>query len=580
MPGKADNVERFAFLYEYTAQPLAAGLKRASTAVETFVSVTTKGITGVIEGVGRMTSAIAVLGGSAMMKILRNVGVSVRSLGEGAWMLGSGGKKALGWVWGMGKGMREWGAKAFQVDQRMHSIGTGLKFIAKVGGLAVLLGPLLPLIKPFMMLVDIIMETLQPAMDLLKSAMQGAFAPLSKAIYDLTLKLLPHLMRVVDPIVEFLVRGVEMLGALFEEGTFDQLVSVFDDLLPLVQQIVNSFVRDFLKPVGGVLFKTVIKLFQSLVHLAVDFVKTIAPYLPKFFHTLSQIAEVILSGLGDAFDVLLKEFAKILTGPDFMRLLQSMVDLLQAMLPIVTQLLPPMTKLFAEVLGKFLVPATIVILTKLTKLIGDALYLAQPLVGYIKDVLDALNEWWDRNENVFGDVITGIKDVAVRTVDWISEKFTAFWDMMKVGANAVIGFFDKIYTDVERLIPKVKEVFDGIMLGAKAVPVLGDILKLVGAAAGEYVVQPSVRLVGEAGPEWIVPDNAAGIMKYVPMMLDSALGARPAPEASVRATAELRSAAPAGNAVADLLRETNRLLREIGRAMEDQGDTDLLPEAL
>ena len=582
MPQK-DNVERFAFLYDFVVEPLDSGVRKASDTITNFVDITTKGLTSVIDLVTRTTVSLVSLGSRVVTGAIEKVLVPIRGMASALGMAAQSGKQVLGGLGKMTKGFGLWAKQSFQVGNRLSGIGTTLKFIGKIGGLAVLFGPLLLLIKPFMMLVKVITQTLQPALDVLQGALQAAFAPLAMELQKLAVKILPHLMKLIDPLVAFLVRGVEMLGKFFEEGHFDEIVGVFDELLPIIEDIVKSFVRDFLKPVGGALFRTVITMFKSLVKFAVEFVKTIAPFLPKFFTVLNKIAGVILGGLGEAFDVLLVEFAKILRSPDFIILLNSMVELLEALLLIAVQLIPPLTKLFAQVLGKFIVPGMVKLLAEITGLMIGLVEASRPAVAYIKDILDALNEWWDRNEDIFGMFWDTMRD----NVKWISDQFTEFWGMMEKGAKAVLGFFEDIVDSIADIITDMGKMFDKAVQGAKDIPVIGSLLRAIGASEGEYVTRPSVRLVAEAGtPEWIVPDTPAGMRKYVPQMLTSAYGPEvigvpelALPAAARPVEARIGTAAP-GIMLAELQKEANRILKSIEQLLAEQGDEDMLPETL
>jgi hypothetical protein len=247
------------------------------------------------------------------------------------------------------------------------------------------------------------------------------------------------------------------------------------------------------------------------------------------------------------------------------------------LLPIAVKLLPPLTKLFARVLGKFVVPGFIKLLTLMFELVADILYLAEPLVDYMKDIFEALDEWWDRNEDVWDRFWKMMKGA----VKWIGDQFDKLWELIKKGASAVKDIFTEIVDAIGDVIDELEKMFKKALEGAKKVPVIGDVLSLLGAAKGEYIEQEAIRVVGEAGPEWIVPDTPQGIMQYVPQMMASVTSQPTA--ATTKATAD----ALTGQATVKTEKTStpDRILGEIRDVLKSielllQTDTNFLPENL
>ncbi|MFH1633031.1 MAG: hypothetical protein ABIG63_03350, partial [Chloroflexota bacterium] len=597
MAAKGDNIEKFAFMYEYDAKPLEGGLKKATSSVDGFVHATTKGLTSMTGGVMQTTKSLQALGGKKTTT-------------------------ALGRVLGSLTGIAKKGYDLFQVDQRIHSMGTGLKSILKMGGLAVIFGPFLPLIKPFMMLVGLITDTLQPAIDLLENSVKGALAPLSMALYDLTMKILPHLMKVIDPIVGFLIEGVEMLGEMFDEDLFGDLAGIFDEILPLVRDISVIFVRDFLKPVGGILFKTVIQMFKQLVTFATAFVKEIKPYLPEFFNLLQKIAGLLIGSVGDIFKNLMENLTKKL--PDIMALFKRLITAFTDAFPSLKKLVPEIVTLITNLLN-FFTEATLVLTEKIVDAIVKAIKESPALIDkltemakagadmfntkdvtefmqLLRDTLDLL----DGISKFFGDFVVAW-DELVRLTEKVLQnlglmkkektmedsaaaaRLAQATAMVKEAKGAI-----KPLTDAE-ITSMLKEVYGekrGVSLSDAVVREHRLMLKerqkavemarfmqgtaMEGHAEGGYITSKRVVTVAEAGPEWIVPDTPVGIKSYVPKMIDNVFGKGAASVPQAEATARVSS-----DRISDqILRAIHRTLIQIEQILESQGDESMLPEAL
>ena len=626
----ADNVERFAFIYEMDEKPMTGAISKAESSIDNFVKVTTKGFTGVVSLAQEMFTDLARLGGRGIANALDRMGFSIEkqtylivTAQEAAHKLHQGYELAAQGATALAKGasyvfkpirrlmssMDQGSKSAFQMENRLAGVGSTLKMIAKIGGFAVILGPFLPLIRPFMTLISAISDTLQPAMDTIAGALKAALAPLTMAFHKLALKILPYLMKMIEPFIGILLKGVDALTKFFDDGSFEELVGVFDELVPLVQEIADSFVRDFLKPVGGTLFRTVIKMFMSLVGFAVKFVKTIKPYLPKFFEVFNKIVDLIINTLGDTFDTLMVELGKQL--PILNPLLTSMLKLFKSLLPALEKLLPPLTEIFVQVLAKFLVPAGVKILDELAKGMTKLLENSEPTIEAIAKFLGDIAKWWEENEDVFPRVWRKVKE-ALEEVKPILEA------VVKIVGTAIGKIIEAIgliidmrkesqerETEKEQMIRilqkrsnvrlqeaqfdqetarqldryrqqgkdeawiaqhKKRRAVERAKIQVTAMQAAVELREWEKKAEGGYILQRQLVEVGEAGPEWIVPDTPAGMMKYIPQMLESAFG-----EGAGKATA--------GSATA-LLADIRMLLASIDMKIGEMAEGDALPPAL
>jgi len=574
-----DNVERFSFLYEYVAEPLEKGMKKATDLVDTFVSTTTTGLTTVAKWVATTTSSLVSLGSS---KIIKGIGR-------------------------IGTGIAEWSRETFQVENRLGGVFSIFKTIAKMGGLAMLLGPLALLIKPIMTFIQVITNTLQPAMDTIAGAMEAAFAPLAVTLQEVAVKILPHLMKVVDPIVSMMVEMATQVGDFFEGDALKDFTGMFIELVSNVKDMADIFVKDFLKPVGGMLFRVVIKLFKNLVELAAAFVSEIKPYLPKFFAVLQQIAGLIINTLGDALDDLFKVIIKEL--PTLIPKLAELVTEFVKLAPALLKLLPPLTALAINLL-KFLTPVTVNLLVKLVDLFVKLAEYALPQVelgvNALLELFTMIGEWYDREgegiKKFWKDTFAAGVDVAIlameRLVGWVEAFVVAMEDGLRLfgimsgkekdiqqreqqsqiqfesgqSPEAIRAKWEgNIDRSVEQWIKAGKSddwiwAQRAIMAGRREAEIMTAIAK---KKEGGYMVKPQVVMVGDGGPEWIVPDTEEGLAKYLPAMINS-----------VYKGTTGRAGATAGNNTS-MLKEIAAILRSIESILLDTAENDeFLPEVL
>ena len=188
-----------------------------------------------IELFGNAFNTVTTAAGFFKDAIVKSVGVAVNAVGSITKKLGKTGSRFLEFLtgtgepkaktkdtWretfaergliGVGKRLREGAKTSFQFENRLSGVASILGTIAKVGGLAVLVGPFLPLIKPFMKFVGVLTDTLEPALNVITGTLKAALSPIAAVLEDVAYKLLPIMLRVLEPIVNVVVDIVENIG--------------------------------------------------------------------------------------------------------------------------------------------------------------------------------------------------------------------------------------------------------------------------------------------------------------------------------------------------------------------------------
>ena len=147
----------------------------------------------------------------------------------------------------------------------------------------------------------------------------------------------------------------------------------------------------------------------------------------------------------------------------------------------------------------------------------------EPIIGAIKTVI----------ETAVG-VVVGVFTTASSTLKGIINGILALWEGLANGITGVINSIIGAWNGLEFKVPEVSifgKKFGGWTIGTPNIPTLPNI-DIPRLAEGGVITQPTLALVGEAGPEAVVPLN-----EYE----NSLNGKRPAPmPVDVRVILELR----------------------------------------
>ncbi len=130
---------------------------------------------------------------------------------------------------------------------------------------------------------------------------------------------------------------------------------------------------------------------------------------------------------------------------------------------------------------------------------------------------DWFNAWkvmWDNIYKYLSDTWEGIKIITEETWGNILVFFTDTWDSIKdVFSKAIDWILDKmkpLLNSIERVKEGAGAVGSGLATGVKKIG--GLVSQALPFADGGIVTKPTLGLVGEAGPEAIIPLSKAGMM--------------------------------------------------------------------
>jgi len=268
------------------------------------------------------------------------------------------------------------------------------------------------------------------------------------------------------------------LQVAFDEGKETVGAFVLDAITPLVSAFVSKAVpaitaaadsigkelQPVFKTLGDYFKEVLVPAFKALYDFINDYVVpilkvTLVPIITAVFDAFGTIAKALkdnetnLKPLADAFEVLAK----------FLR------------------------DTIAPILGKFVSGAITGIADVITGLIDVASSVTKAVTAGFKAVKD---------------FFVDIKDYLATSAKTI---FTPLYDGMKAVLNGIIGIWNKLDFAIDITVPDWVPIVGG--KGFKVADIFPDIPLL---AKGGIVNSPTLAMIGEAGPEAVVPLNGSG----------------------------------------------------------------------
>ena len=294
-----------------------------------------------------------------------------------------------------------------------------------------------------------LVEGLQPVLEVLGDELAKAFTDLGPVLKDVV-GLLPGLMTAVLPLIPILG---ELAGIFFEiistvlpvfVELLDQLLPVFAELAPIIADIFMTAL-DALMPV-----------FKQLIDSLMPIVTTLLPVLAELVKTLAPIVVTVI---------------------------EAFLPLIEAVLPILIELvefLVPILELAAEILAVLLVAA----------------------IGYLVEAFENFMAFLEPFTTMFEDTFGGLGEFFYGIINGMIGMFEGFANGIINGVNFIIRALNRIQVSA----PKWLTALTGITSFGINITELPNIsLPRVALADGGIVTGPMNALIGEAGPEAVIP---------------------------------------------------------------------------
>ena len=474
-----------------------------------------KGITSFVKSMDAAAGSVAAMNVDAalMTSTVSALAGGMLAVGKAAYKLGS----------AMGRPLRHL--------MSFEKIGS---FFGKSGGIfGLLLGPFRPLLRLLTPIIGMLTKTLLPAIELFTGIVENAFAPLQELFSLFAMQLGRIVTKHMAPFVEIIQLGALYLGSLvlkfFEGG---KAGSMFTSVLSGLGSAF-SFVYDFITGIPSALSSALLAVWDYLKPLKVWIfdklllpLKDAAGFVAAPFIAIGNALKPLFKALMPLLHTLFTKFL----GPATLRVLVLWKDALVAYYTmlfkigkfVVTNILGPV------VMGALkVVVGALKVLWDLSKrafkgwvIIADTVI--KPFAAWLAPWIDTLNmslNLWFEN---FGSYIRAIPSLFMDAFNFVKQKvgdFMVFLGLDKVGdaLSGVFGYMKsallspfealKALLNVAIIGPlnKLFEVsFAGFSIGG-AVSALGVTVPIKEFAAGGIVTGPTTGLIGEAGPELVLP---------------------------------------------------------------------------
>jgi len=301
--------------------------------------------------------------------------------------------------------------------------------------------------------------------------------PLLNAFADLTAGLMPV---------------VAIMGPMLV-GVMEELAPVITDLAGMIPSLLEGFLP--LIPVIGSLASIFFDLVADLLPVFVTLMETLMPVIgdlmPAIASLVSDAMGLLVPILLQLVDALVPMVEALL--PVFMELFEALapvvLSLLEAFMPLINLILPMLIG-FIE----FLTP----ILIFVAEVLGEVLVWG---IGMFTDKLAFMTDALSTFGTFFGDLWEGIKDLFENRLNGMIAGFEGFVNFLIRGVNLIVNALNSLRFEVPDWVPEI----GGSTLGFSISNIPEITLGRVALAKGGLVTGPTNALVGEAGPEVVMP---------------------------------------------------------------------------
>ena len=330
-----------------------------------------------------------------------------------------------------------------------------------------------------------IAELLAPIIEVVGKVLVTAVGFLAK-LFERIVPFIVNILNSLMPVVDIIVKIVEDLMPVF--------LSLFDSLIPIIEEILAA-----LTPIISEVLEAIAPILKESLAMFSDLLKKLLPPIKKLLISLAPIIGDILKALLPIIKLFMDIAAQImpLIIDVFKMLIPVIVDILNAVMPIITALLGLIAPILKPILGIFVELAKMLLplLVENIKLLLPILKPILAIIGGIATLITGIIE------GDFSKVADGLKGIAEGLINLVIK---AFEFILNLPIRAINAMLDYVPNFGPNTIPAVK--FGTVKL-----------------AEGGIVSSPTNALIGEAGPEAVVPLNNDKSMNVYSTTLEAKL---------------------------------------------------------
>lgn len=321
------------------------------------------------------------------------------------------------------------------------------------------------------------------------------------------------LLPVFAELVEQLMPVTEAIGT--------ELASAFEGLSPVLLQIVGEIPALMsammpLIPILGQVAAVFFELIQAVLPIFIDLLNLILP-------AIQELAPLVADALVVAFDALVPVFMAIIEAlmPIVEALLPVIADLIVALAPIVVKLVDAFMPLIDLVLPllvgliELLVPILTVVAEILAVLLTNAIGW---LIRSFQDFIAFLSPFM----KTFTDTFGGIKEFFYGIVNGLIGLWESFANAVINGVNFVIRALNRVQVRAPQWLTDLTGI-TSFGINIQELPNIS--LPRVALAEGGIVTGPLNALIGEDGPEAVIPLDKMPLGATYNITVNAGLGA-------------------------------------------------------
>jgi len=360
-----------------------------------------------------------------------------------------------------------------------------------------------------------LLDSLMPVIDSLGPLLEDLFTKLEPVIGEL-LGMLPALLESLSPL--FPIIG-DIAGVFLDlvKTALPPLIALFDILLPVIAEIT------------GVLAEFIGNALEMIAPLLVDIVEAFRPFIEASLPIFMELFELLI--------------------PIVLELIEMFLPLLDYVLPVLEALLMdvvlPALEMFAEMMG-VLLPLAMEIFKEMG--LGKLLTSLGAFSDQFSDIVFAIRTFWATGFNLMLDRLEFFINESIKGLNWFIDKANSLpgveidfrasevsfdrlaipgkFDNMRFADKDVSGISDtgrRGGGGIDAIVQQYTSTYDTAMVNAMrnragfdgqamAAKVLADRFGMPAMADGGIVNRPTFALIGESGPEAVVPLGGRGGM--------------------------------------------------------------------
>jgi len=318
------------------------------------------------------------------------------------------------------------------------------------------------------------------------------------------------LLPVFAELVEGIMPVTEAIGAELAVA-IEELSPVLMDIAKAIPGLLTAFMP--LIPIIGQLVGVFFQLVEKLLPVFVEILDMILP-------AVAELAPLIADALVMAFDALV---------PILMELIEAFMPIVQALLPVLVSLIVALAPVVVKVIEAFmpLLMMVLPLLVKLIEFLTPILLVAAEILGVF--IVNAIGFLVKAFENftaflvpftkAFEDKFGGISTFFYGIINGMIGFFEGFANAVVTGVNTIIKALNRLRVTM----PSVGGA-PGFTIGFN-IPELAKVtLPRIALAEGGIVTGPTNALIGEAGPEAVIPLDRMRMGNTINITVNAGMG--------------------------------------------------------